>query len=129
MIPDILLPSLMAAYSGSDLENADMLLQRWRVVMIKSFNVIVTGGRTTFMDFVFLPSWLDGCSGNYASLELSIRREFEDFIASFMLIVGDRAKSNFRGGLSRCIHYHKLEEVFMAEGTFFPKLQLNTHSM
>ena len=59
------IPAAAAApTAGVDDEEADALdlIQRWRDVMISSFTVILSGEKSAFMDFNFLPVWLEGMS-------------------------------------------------------------------
>ena len=88
---DIPVPAADPAAGVDDEEaNALDIIQRWRDVMISSFTVLLSGEKSAFMDFNFLPAWLEGMSSLDVTDDRAVQHAFELFILKLFSQVATR---------------------------------------
>ena len=96
-----------ASLTGLALEQARQEISRWRTVLLPSWTAIVSGSQSSFLDFVFLPEWLEGVK---QQAQKGMQLAFENFITALFTVVGAAEGQRGWGEYTRRIDFHKLEE-------------------
>lgn len=112
-IPATLVDTSSSADSVGTSTN-DVVL-RWRAVMIPAFTVPVTGENTAFVDFNFLPNWLEHEDVANVAEAYIVRRKFKIFIVELFTRVAALETTAGQGEFMRRVDFHKLQEEAVTE--------------